>query len=95
MSSLPISNCLDVDRYEIGDGAARRRECEPGGTDDLGRPPPHRRTNAAVLQPGKDQERTEQRRHENRYDRKGPDIEMHAIDRYPPNSRRRAARAAK
>jgi hypothetical protein len=75
----------DIDRYEIGYGAARRRQREPCGADDLSCAPPHGRTNAAVLQPGKHQERTEQCRDENRYDRKGPDIEMHAIDRYPPN----------
>ena len=73
----------DIDRDEVGDRAARRHQPEPGRADDLRGAPPHRRADAAVLQPGKDQERAEQRGHEDRYDRKGPDIEMHEDDRPP------------
>jgi len=68
----------EVDRDEVGNASARGREREPGGTNDLGRPPPHRRADAAVLEPGKDQKGAEQRRYEDRDDRKGPDIEIHA-----------------
>ena len=67
----------EVDRDEIGADAARRHKAEAGGADDVGRAPPHRRADAAVLQPGKDQQRAEQRGDEDRNDRQGPDVEMH------------------
>jgi hypothetical protein len=69
----------DVDRHEVGDGAARGRECKTGGVDDLRGAPPHRRADGAVLQPGEDQERTQQRRDEDRYDRKGANVEIHGV----------------
>ena len=69
----------EVDRHEVGNGAARRHEGKADGADDIGRAPQHRRADAAVLQPGKHQQRAKQRHDEDGNDRKGPDVEMHEI----------------
>ena len=52
-----------------GTAAARRDQREADGADNLRRAPPQQGADGAVLHSGKDQQRAEQRGHENRYDR--------------------------
>ena len=60
-------------------GAAPRevKRPRPHGIDDMGRAPPHRGADAAVLQAGKDQQCSEKRRDEHRHHGERLDIEMH------------------
>src|SRR5208283_1577318 len=67
----------DVDRNEIGCRSAPGQKRKTARIDDMGRPPPHRSANAAVLQSGENQERPEQSGNEHRHDGESLQIEMH------------------
>ena len=68
----------EIDGHKAGRRAARGQQRETAGIDDMGRAPPHRRANAAVLQPGENQKRAKQRGDEDGDNGEGLQIEMHA-----------------